>query len=90
VRGVVCSFCSEVRLSVHVMRNLPATDIMKYVYRGNLPGTVSDILPAVMPRAVVTEHPFWWLGGGTGFNSDIVCYVTFLLKTVADTRFHRL
>jgi len=63
---------------------------MKYVYKGNLPGTVSDILPAVMPRAVVTEHPFWWLGGDTGFDSDIVCYVTFLLKRAGNTRFHRL
>jgi len=54
------------------MRYLPATDIVKYVYSGNLPGSVSDILPAVMPRAVVTEHPCWWLGGGTGFVPDIV------------------
>ena len=66
------SFCSEIRPSVHIMRYLPATDIVKYVYSGNLPGSVSDILPAVMPRAVVTEHPCWWLGGGTGFVPDIV------------------
>jgi len=49
-----------------------ATDIMKYVHRVNLPGSVSDILPAGMPRAVVTKHPCWWLGGGTGVDPDVV------------------
>jgi hypothetical protein len=68
------------------MRYFPATDIMKYVYCGILPGSVSDILPAVMPRSVVTKHHCWWLGGGKGgVDPDTVCSVTFRFETAKYT-----
>jgi len=69
---------------------ISVTDIMKYVHRGNLPGYVSDILPAGMPRAVVIKHPCWWLGGGTGVDSDLLCSVNFRFKRAENTRFYRL
>jgi hypothetical protein len=45
------------------MRRAAGADIMKYVYRSNFLSSVSDILLAVMPRAVVTKLPGWELGG---------------------------